>query len=180
MNTVLLILAAAFAVLVIYEVSHFANGYLHLRGQRIVTCPETKLPAGVQLAAAKITGESILGVANLELSDCTRWPEKRGCAQECLSQIRNSNEDCLVGTIVNKWYAGKNCIFCHRPFTAIHWHDHPPGLVDLNGTTILWKDVSLEKLQETMATHLPVCWSCHIAETFRHEHPEMVTERPVH
>jgi len=180
MNTILLILAAAFGVLVIYEVSHFIRSYLHLRGQRIVTCPETHQPAGVRLAAAKIAGESMLGVPNLELSNCTRWPEKQGCAQECLSQIRESNQSCLVANIVNRWYFGKNCIYCRRPFTALHWHDHPPALVDKNQKTVLWKDVSLEKLQETMATHLPVCWSCHIAETFRREHPELVTDRPFH
>ncbi len=180
MNAILLILAAAFAVLVIYEVSHFLRGYLQFRGQRLVTCPESQRPAGVRLAAAKIAGESILGVPHLELSNCTRWPEKRGCAQECLSEIREANASCLVGNIVNQWYAGKNCVYCHRPFTAIHWHDHPPALVDEKGKTVLWNEVLLENLQDTMATHVPVCWSCHLAETFRREHPELVTERPAH
>ena len=29
-----------------------------------------------------------------------------------------------------------------------------------------------------MGTHLPVCWNCHIAESFRREHPELVVDRP--
>lgn len=180
MNTLLSILAAAFAVLVIYEVRRFLRGYLHYRGQRIVTCPETQQPAGVRLAATKIAAESIMGEPRLELSHCTRWPEKQGCAQECLSQIQESNESCLVANIVNKWYAGKSCVYCQRPFTAIQWHEHPPALVDEKGKTVLWNEVSLEKLHATMATYLPVCWSCHIAETFRREHPELVTDRPAH
>jgi hypothetical protein len=180
MNNILLILGAAFAVLVIYEVGYFIYGYLKYKRQRIVTCPETQQPAGVILAAAKIAGKSVLGAPKLELSQCTRWPEKQGCAQECLSQIRESNESCLVSNIVNKWYAGQSCVFCQLPFTEIHWHDHPPALVDEKGKSVLWKEVSLEKLQDTMATHLPVCWSCHIAETFRRQHPEMVTDRPTH
>ena len=36
----------------------------------------------------------------------------------------------------------------------------------------------LEKLQEVLATHWPVCWNCHVAETFRREHPELVAHRP--
>jgi hypothetical protein len=35
-------------------------------------------------------------------------------------------------------------------------------------------------LQETFATHQPVCWDCHIAQTFRREHAELVTDRPPH
>ena len=26
-------------------------------------------------------------------------------------------------------------------------------------------------------SYLPVCWDCHIAESFRREHPELVTDR---
>jgi hypothetical protein len=180
MNTMLLILAAASAVLMVYLVSNFLKGYLQLRGRRIVTCPETHQPAGVRLAAAKVAAESMIGAPHLELSACTRWPEKQGCAQDCLAQLKDEQESCLVSTIVNKWYAGKDCVYCHKPFTAIQWHEHAPGLVDENGKTVLWNEVAIEKLQQTMATHLPVCWSCHIAESFRREHPELVTDRHVH
>jgi hypothetical protein len=27
---------------------------------------------------------------------------------------------------------------------------------------------------------LPVCWNCHIAQTFRRVHPELVVVRPPH
>jgi hypothetical protein len=30
---------------------------------------------------------------------------------------------------------------------------------------------------ETMQTHLPVCWNCHIAQEFRREHSELVVDR---
>jgi hypothetical protein len=29
-----------------------------------------------------------------------------------------------------------------------------------------------------LQTHLPVCWDCYIAQTFRLEHPDMVVFRP--
>ena len=37
---------------------------------------------------------------------------------------------------------------------------------------------SCEFLQDAMKTRQPICWSCHIAETFRRQHPEMVVDRP--
>jgi hypothetical protein len=116
----------------------------------------------------------------LNLSECSRWPEKAGCGQECLSQIKEAPEACLVSNIVNQWYHGKSCAYCQRPFGEIHWHDHPPGLVDEQRKVLLWNEVPLDKLQQTMARHWPVCWNCCIAETFRQQHPEMVTDRPAH
>ena len=35
--------------------------------------------------------------------------------------------------------------------------------------TMPWKEIA-EKLPEVFETPLPVCWSCHTAETFRREH----------
>jgi hypothetical protein len=102
----------------------------------------------------------------------------QGCGQECLAQIEDSPESCLVSTIVNNWYQGKSCAYCRKPFEAIHWHDHPPALVDKERKTVQWNDIPLDKLQEVMGTHLPVCWNCHIAESFRREHPELVVDRP--
>jgi hypothetical protein len=29
-----------------------------------------------------------------------------------------------------------------------------------------------------LQTHLPVCWDCYIAQTFRRDHPDMVVYRP--
>ena len=39
-----------------------------------------------------------------------------------------------------------------------------------------WNEIA-EKLPEVFETPLPVCWSCHTAETFRREHQERVVER---
>lgn len=96
------------------------------------------------------------------------------------SAWRKSTKACLVWTIITRWYQGRNCVYCHKPFKGIHWHDHPPALVDYERKTVQWDEIPAEKLQEALGTHLPVCWSCHIAETFRREHPELVVDRPAH
>src|SRR5256884_8915310 len=62
----------------------------------------------------------------------------------------------------------------------IYWHDHPPAVVNEQGDSFEWNEIPLEHLQQTLSTHWPVCWNCHIAEAFRRRHPELVTDRPAH
>lgn len=177
MEFILVILMTFAAVFVVVELARALPTYLKFRGKRIVSCPETHGDAAVRVNAGKAAYEAIFGNEQLRLSACSRWPEKQACGQECLQQIEDDTEACLVGTIINHWYVGQECAYCHKPFTEIHWHDHPPALRDSKGKTLQWNDVPAEKLHEIFATHSPVCWNCHIAETFRREHPDMVVDR---
>jgi hypothetical protein len=180
MAYILSILAAAIVVAVVFELTRALRTYFKFRGKRIITCPENRQPAAVSVAAGKAAVEATLHAPDLKLSECSRWPEKAGCGQECLSQIKEAPEACLVSNIVNHWYSGKSCVYCHKPFGEIHWHDHPPALINKQRKTMQWNEVSLENLPQTLANHWPVCWNCHIAENFRHQHPELVTDRPAH
>ncbi len=179
MSYILLVLAAALAV-VIFELARSLGVYRKFRGNRIISCPENHQPAAVRVAAGKAALEAMVGASHLRLSDCSRWPEMADCGQECLSQIQEAPKACLVSNIVNRWYEGMRCVYCHKPFGEIHWHDHPPALIDVQRQTFQWNEVPLENLPQTLATHWPVCWNCHIAETFRRQHPELVTDRPAH
>jgi hypothetical protein len=114
----------------------------------------------------------------LRLSECSRWPEQGDCPQECLSQIAEAPKACLVWTIVNQWYHGQRCVYCHKPFGEIHWHDHPPALLNQSKETVAWDSIPASDLQAALATHLPVCWSRHITETFRRAHPDLLVDRP--
>jgi hypothetical protein len=180
MTYLLLILVVAIAVAVVFEVARAVQTYAKFRGKRIVSCPETHEPAGVRVAVGKAAAEALVGAPRIRLSECSRWPEKEDCGQECLAQIKEAPHACLVSTIVNQWYAGKSCVYCKKPFGDIHWHDHPPALVDQERKTVQWNEVPVENLQKVMATHWPVCWNCHIAESFRQQHPELVVDRPAH
>src|SRR5581483_4553615 len=146
-------------------------------GERIVTCPETKQPAAVNVAA----GEAALGVffnePTLRLKECSRWPERAGCGQDCLEQIEGNAQNCLVWNMVSKWYEGKSCVFCQKPIPPLHHVDHAPALLSSDFRTMEWKNVPPHKLPEIFSTCQPVCWSCHIAESFRRDHPELVTDR---
>lgn len=152
--------------------------YFQLRGQRLVTCPETRKPEAVSVAAAEAGLGAFFNEPTLRLKECSRWPERQNCGQDCLQQIETESQSCLVWNIVSKWYEGKSCVFCHKPFgTLQHW-DHAPALLGPDFVTKEWRDIGPEKLAETFSSHQPVCWNCHVAETFRRAHPKLVTDRP--
>ncbi len=152
--------------------------YLKLRGKRLVICPEARIPAAVELDAKGLAREAAWGTPHLRLSECSRWPERQGCGQECLRQIEAAPEGCLVRTIVTEWYEGKKCAYCGRVIHEVEWLGHKPALMDPVRKTVYWDHVPAEKLLEIFTTHAPVCWDCHIAETFRREHADLVTDRP--
>ena len=168
-----LILAAAAAV----WLTDAARVLYRYRGRMLFTCPETGKSACVKVAAGDAARSSLFGRPKIHLSDCSRWPERRDCGQQCLSQLGANPESCLVWTKVCDWYHGRACVYCHKPFNELHWHDHKPALIGPDNKTVQWNEVAAEKLSEIFATHLPVCWSCHIAETFRRQYPDRFVDR---
>ena len=177
MEFILVIVITFVTVFVLVELSRALQTYLKFRGRRIVSCPETHCDAAVRVNAGNAAYEALLGSEQLKLSECSRWPEKQGCGQDCLRQIEDDPKACLVSAIVTHWYQGKECVYCHKPFSEIHWHDHPPALRAPEGKTLQWNEVPAENLQAILKSHSPVCWNCHMAETFRRQHPEMVVDR---
>jgi len=155
------------------------RAYLNSRGKRLVTCPETQKPEAVDVDA----GETALGVffaePTLRLKECSRWPERQDCGQECLQQIEGDRGNCLVWNIVGKWYESKECVFCQKPIGPLHHLDHAPALLGPDFQTKEWKEIRPEELPHVFSTHQPVCWNCHVTESFRRLRPELVTDRPL-
>jgi hypothetical protein len=154
------------------------GAYRRFQGTRVVACPETKAPAAVAVDAIHAALTAVLGPPRLRLKRCSRWPERRDCGQECLAQIEAAPQDCLVRTMLTRWYQDKSCVYCGKPLGEIHWLEHKPALMSAERKTVEWREVPPEALPQVLATHLPVCWSCHIAETFRRQFPELVVDRP--
>ena len=148
------------------------------RGSRIVTCPETSRPAIVKVDSVHASLTSIVGLPDIRLQDCTRWPIKGQCGQECLMDLDVAPESCLVSGVLMRWYRDKNCVFCNRTFPELHWVDHRPGLLTPEGNLLAWNAVKLDQMRNIMETHTPVCWDCYIAQEFRLDHPELVVFRP--
>lgn len=169
-----LVLAVA---LFVFRAVPGVRAYFRLRGKRLVTCPETHAPAAVDVAAGEAALGAFVNEPTFRLQECSRWPEREDCGQECLQQIEADPQNCQVWNIVDKWYDGKKCVFCRKPIGALHHLDHVPALLGPDFKTSEWKDVAPEDLPRVFSTHHPVCWNCHVAETFRRVHPRLVTDR---
>ncbi len=152
--------------------------YRRFRGTRLVTCPETQQTAAVEVDAWRAALTTPFTGTELRLQDCSRWPEREDCGQECLRQIEVAPEDCLVRTILTKWYHEQPCALCETRFETIGAWGHRTALLSPDGKTMEWSEVRSEKLPEVLATSKPVCWNCHVAESFRRQHPELVIDRP--
>jgi hypothetical protein len=164
------------AVLVVGAIQVFA-AWRRLRGARLVTCPETRAPAAVALAGSRVAINAMFHGRALRLSTCSRWPERRRCDQACVSQIEAAPEDTLVRDIVGRWIAGKTCVYCHHGIAETRFVAHHPALIGDDGQSVEWTDVPAERLPALFDTHRPVCWNCHVIETFRRTYPELVTDR---
>src|SRR5512140_1634950 len=177
MSTLMIVFAVVALAVAILVIRYLLAAW-QARGERLVTCPETRETASVDVDAARAAlAETFTGHAKFELTNCTRWPERQNCGRECLSQIEESPENCLVRNILGSWYADKDCAICKTALGPVEWHDHKPALMDVSGRTLEWSDVPPEQIPVILSTHQPVCWNCHVAESFRRLHPELVTDR---
>jgi hypothetical protein len=178
-GTILLVIAVlALAVgLFVFRAIPGIRAYFDYRGKRLITCPETHKPAAVDVAAGDAALGAFLSEPTLRLKDCSRWPERQDCGQDCLQQIEVNPENCLVWNIVSAWYEGKKCVFCHKPFGELRHLDHAPALLSPDHRTLEWSELRPEQLPDVFSTHRPVCWNCHVAESFRRLHPELVVDR---
>jgi len=161
------------AAVVVAAAVWLGRRYIALRGARLVECPETKAPAVVSLDAVKAAAGG-----PLSLSTCSRWPERGECGRECLAQIERAPEDCLVRTIVARWYTGKQCAVCRKPLDQADWFERKPGFIDEAGRARPWIDVPPEQLPEALERQQPICFDCYVSETFRRQHPELVLDNP--
>jgi hypothetical protein len=175
-----LILAAIIVLMIgaiVFGLAKVARIYQRYRGERVITCPENHQPAAVHVNALKAARQAFLGRNDVRLDQCSRWPEKQNCGQECLKEVNADPAHCLVWNMVADWYKGKSCAYCQKPFDEMHWHDHHPALLSRERVAKQWNEIPPETLPEVFKTFQPVCWDCYIAETFRQQNPGHVTDR---
>jgi hypothetical protein len=85
-----LVALAVLAMLTAYLLQHVIHGirvYFRFRGSRFVTCPETHQAAMVEVDAKSMSIQAILGSPCLRLSECSPWPMREDCGQDCLREI---------------------------------------------------------------------------------------------
>lgn len=92
---VLLFLAGA-CLLMLLPALWAEQTYRTYREGRTVNCPETDAPVSVRFNALRAAWSSLGGPPTLRLADCTRWPERAGCGQECIPEALLANPAALV------------------------------------------------------------------------------------
>jgi hypothetical protein len=180
MSTQLLILLFIGLVVTAYVVIA-ATAYIRMRGTRIVVCPETERPAAVTVDAGHAALGAMREHADVKLASCSRWPERKDCAQTCAAQIEGNPRQTLAFEMLKQWFAGKNCAICRRPIPPLEHAGPKPGLLNLSSPgqeTLTWEEIPAENLPIMFQTHLPVCAHCQVAESFRRQFPDLVIDRP--
>lgn len=179
MTTVFFVITAIVIVgAVFYLLRFFVNAYRRYRNPKVFVCPETGEQVAVKVDVPHVALSSAIAQPELRLQSCSHWPLRENCGQQCLLQIDSAPEGCAVRSVLAKWYRGKLCVYCGKPFDEIHLTDHKPALLNSKGEIIEWREVTLEKASEVLVTHMPVCWNCFIIQTFRRDHPDLVVDNP--
>ena len=60
------------------------------RGNRGVNCPETRSPVVVRFDALRAAFTSLSGKPQLRLANCSRWPVRADCGQDCIPDAAKS------------------------------------------------------------------------------------------
>jgi hypothetical protein len=174
---VIVLLAALVCAWAAWTVARALRIARHLRGARVVTCPETGQPAVVAIDVRHAVASGLdEQVAPLQLRACSRWPERGGCNEPCISEAAAPAS--TPRAIVESALKGEPCAFCRKPIDDVAFLGHYPALLQSDRTTIAWPDVPLDRLRDSLRSQRPVCWNCHVTETFRRRYPELVTDRP--
>ena len=179
MNTAvgLLMVVVVFAVALWFGIRWLIRSTSSFRGTRAVLCPETHDPAVVEIDSLHASLTATVGLPDIRLENCSRWPMKKDCGQECLMDLDVAPGECLVSGVLMRWYRDKNCVYCKKAFSELQWLDHRPALLSPEKKLMSWGQVHLDELRSVLETHRPVCWDCYIAQSFRLEHPDLVVFR---
>ena len=79
-----LVILAVFAVGAIFVLIPIAlTSLAENRHARSLQCPEAGQPAAVRFDAARAMRGALVGRVWLDVTDCSLWPQRSGCAQAC-------------------------------------------------------------------------------------------------
>jgi hypothetical protein len=88
MTTPLIVIAAVAGVGLFYVVVPMVlDAYRRYMGIHLVTCPETRQGAKVEVNAGQAALLEAIGRHEPRVRHCSRWPERHDCGQECVRQL---------------------------------------------------------------------------------------------
>src|SRR5579864_506912 len=111
------------------------------RGMRVLTCPENRQPAAVELKGWHAGVGAVIGNPALQVRKCSRWPERAGCDQACIREVRTAPATGLIQTIVMNWCQYNRCACCGAPLAKLRVGPHQPHLIDRELRIFEWKQI---------------------------------------
>jgi uncharacterized protein DUF1761 len=88
----LLLVLLAVSAVVVMPVLLGWEFFKQYRGVRAVSCPENHQRVAVSFNALRAAATQLAGRPRLEIAECTRWPERADCGQECLHDAQQTPE----------------------------------------------------------------------------------------
>jgi hypothetical protein len=180
MTAQLFIVLLLLAVLTVYLVIAIRT-WRHVRGARIVTCPETQRPVAVRVDVGHAVTSAMWDQPDLKLTSCSRWPERQDCEQPCVHQIETHPDETSPRTLAAHFFSSERCAVCARPIEPPTSVTLQPGFLDPASHKVQrWDEVPPQDLAEAIATRHALCSNCTLAEIFRQRFPDRVTDRRPH
>jgi len=141
------------------------RAFLHSRGIRVVTCPDNREPAALDLASWRAVLTSLSGKRVERVRMCSRWPARSGCNQACLQQLANAPRATRLDAILANWCRYNACVCCGAPLATVHVGPHRPHLIDRQLRIFEWNEIPPQDIPRTLRDCEPVCETCVAAET---------------
>src|SRR5262245_56222660 len=113
MTASLFIALLLLAVLLVYLIIAVRT-WVHVRGARLVVCPETQTPVAVSVDVGHAITTAIREKPDLRLTSCSRWPEREDCDHPCVKQIEAAPSETRATTIAAHFFSGERCAICCR------------------------------------------------------------------
>jgi hypothetical protein len=143
----------------------FARSQKKFQGTRVLTCPENRQTAAVELASWQAAVTGFFGKPIPRVRSCSRWPERQGCDQACIKVIEAEPAATRVETVLANWCRYNACVCCGTPLAKLHVGRHEPHLIDRKFHIFEWKEIPPDKVPQTLRACEPVCPNCVVAET---------------
>lgn len=129
--------------------------------KKAIVCPETKMPAAIEVDRRHALVTLLKGTKELKVKDCSRWPDRLACDEDCLAQLEFGPRSELI---LGKWCKGKSCAMCAASITPVDWQRGRAGVLDSKNSLLELRDMDWKQFPMILDECKPLCWNCHQAE----------------
>jgi hypothetical protein len=136
------------------------------------------LPLVVLIVSAAVIGVGIYVTVHGFRASAARAAGSNGDRAPAAQSPAVVAHDPTATDLLKRFFDNKSCAICKRVIPPVQRTGPKPGLLNPDThETHAWDHIPNENLPSVLDTHLPLCSACVLAESFRHDHPELVVDR---